>query len=90
MAGGIDFDSHLHHQYHKAYFGGRRFVDFIGKFEEISDDWAYIAGVIGCGTKLPHENRSVHGHYRDYYDAESKKIVAEIYRRDINIFGYEF
>jgi hypothetical protein len=67
-------------------------VDFIGRFENLVDDAAYIFERLGMeGTPLPHRNPSKRmKDYRDYYTAETRDRVAEIYAEDIRVFGYEF
>ena len=87
---GIGFDSHEDHQYTKAYIGSKQFVDFVGKFESLDEDWPVIANTIGCSTELPHKNASRHGDYRQYYDQAARKIVRDIYEPDIKLFGYKF
>jgi hypothetical protein len=50
----------------------------------IGDLYRYIAfGSIGRRKIVPDD-------YRSYYDRESILRVAELYRRDIDLFGYEF
>jgi chondroitin 4-sulfotransferase 11 len=69
---------------------GKMGVDFVGRFESLEKDWTYIADRIGLNSRLIHVNVSRHQHYSIYYNNETKRIVAEICRKDIEAFGYQF
>jgi hypothetical protein len=67
-------------------------VDFVARFENLHEDFSTIAQRIGSVARLGHLNRTPgkKRDYRDDYSAETRRIVAEVYRRDIEVFGYEF
>ncbi|GHE80262.1 sulfotransferase family protein [Thalassotalea profundi] len=90
---------------------GQQLVDFIGRFENLHNDFSYVCKQLNIAdTSLPHKNSSygfrrlitrkfrhlfrtdkrVNSHYSEYYDDELQEIVAEIYAKDIELFGYEF
>lgn len=71
---------------------GKQAVDFIGRFENLSDDFSHIAGKMGVTNTLEHRNASPNRDkdYRSYYDNESMEIVWNIYKRDIELFQYAF
>lgn len=70
---------------------GNKLVDFIGKFENLNEDFQYITEQIGIKfVKLPHKNKSNHKNYRTYYNDHTCKLMQEYFKNDIELFGYEF
>ena len=69
---------------------GQRLVDFIGKFEDLEKDWKKIRRKIDIMADLPHINKSEHKHYSFYYNKKTEEIVADAFKKDIEMFGYKF
>ncbi|MFW6130630.1 MAG: sulfotransferase family 2 domain-containing protein [Atribacterota bacterium] len=67
-------------------------IDFIGRFENLQEDFDKICDILKISQrKLPHKNKSKRkSDYRSYYNDETKQIVCEMYKNDIDFFGYRF
>lgn len=78
--------------------GGNQIVDFVGKFETLQEDYDKLNEICGWNFKfmtLPHVNKSKRTakDYRKYYEDGSglaKHLISEIYREDIEAYGYTF
>lgn len=69
---------------------GKLIVDFIGRFERLNDDFQYICRQIGIEETLSHVNHSKESGYQNAYDSVCKDMIYKHYKRDIELFGYEF
>jgi hypothetical protein len=65
-------------------------VDFVGRFESLSEDFQRICDRLRISVVLPHTNKSNYGYYRSYYNSRMCELVADACRKDIDLFGYTF
>ena len=73
---------------------GNVIADYIGKFETLDQDWAIIRQklrgdlpeTLSRAKANPHKVR----HYSLYYTDETRSIVADRFRLDIEYFDYQF
>jgi hypothetical protein len=69
---------------------GNQIVDFIGYYERLGEDFAKVCARLKLPAELPHANISPHRDYRSYYTPETRELVANKFKRDIELFGYNF
>lgn len=82
---------HFTPQYHYLLDNrGKLQIDFVGRLENIHNDFKKVTSYLNVNKTLPVTNQSNHKCYQSYYDEESKHIVAKLYAKDIALFGYEF
>jgi chondroitin 4-sulfotransferase 11 len=86
-----NFELHMMSQYRWLSIDGVQAVDYIGRFENIQDDFDLVARKLGANLLLPHENKGVAGlNYRDAYNDKIIDIVRMLSTEDIEKFGYSF
>lgn len=81
---------HLQKQYDFLKLNGKIGVDFVGKYENLNEDFKKIENHLGLESKkLPTTRQSSHPHYSSLYDEGMKKIVQKLYHEDFEEFDYE-
>lgn len=70
--------------------GGGIGVDFVGRFENIQDDFAEICRRIGIRPGLGHRNATKHSDFRKYYSDKSAEYVAQACAHEIALYDYTF
>ena len=70
---------------------GNLLTDMVGRFEDMQASYEAICARIGIPPRqLDRVNASSRGDYRQYYTPALVDAVAMRYRRDLELFGYEF
>lgn len=86
-------NSHFRSQ-HVSLLGpdGRLMPDFVGRFENLREDFAQAGGEIGTPEiDLPHILRSERRpDYRELYNGDTAVLAAQRYEKDAELFGYAF
>lgn len=67
-------------------------LDFIGRFENLEEDFQYIKNKLSIDSTLPHINKSSNEriHYSEYYNDELIDKVSKLYAFDLDYFNYKF
>lgn len=71
---------------------GKVIVNFIGHYETLQDDFNTVCEKIGIKPfELPHERKATdRADYRKYYTDEIAEMVAQHFKRDIELLKYQF
>ena len=71
---------------------GNQLTDFVGRYENIQNDFEFVCKKIGVNLALPHKRKATDRSkdYRSYYDAESVDLVANHFSKDIEMLSYSF
>jgi hypothetical protein len=70
---------------------GSTLVDYVGRFENLENDFKTVCKTIGVQpVSLPVINTTEHKMYRKHYTAASRDAVYDAYRKDIELFDYEY
>ena len=74
--------------------GGTPCVDFLGRFENLTEDLARALKAVGIDEKLQLP-RAKASHrpprsYQEYYDERTEALVADWYRNEIGLLDYSF
>ena len=68
---------------------GKINMDFIGRYENLENDFKTVCDRIGIQCQLPHYNFTKHEHYSKYYDEETVDLVYKKYKKEISHFNYD-
>lgn len=80
---------HLQPQSNYLYLGGRRLVDFIGRFERFEEDFHDLCARLGLGElNLAHVGETTREAYLDYFTPRTLKKVEKAYAADFALFEY--
>lgn len=70
---------------------GNIIVDYVGRFEQLQEDFSEACKQIGLDAHLPYYNKTKsRKSYVEYYSDHSRQLVQDHFREDIELFDYSF
>lgn len=60
------------------------------RFEKLGEGYRQLHDIMDCDERIPHIYNTKHGPYQDYYNDESRQLVAKYFALDIDRWGYTF
>jgi len=69
---------------------GEKLVDYVGRFENLQEDFQVVCSTLGIEADLPKLNSSQSSQYKTLYKKNSIDLISETYKKDIDFFEYEF
>lgn len=64
-------------------------VDFLGKFENLEEDFSKLLRILNRKESLSKANKSKHLSFEKYYDKTAFAVVKELYKDDFELFDYD-
>jgi hypothetical protein len=66
------------------------YLDHVGRLESLEKTREWLAQTLGLPHEggLPHLKKSGGDRYREHYTPQARDLVAEIFRKDFELFGY--
>lgn len=66
-------------------------LDYIVRFENLVKGFENVREILDIpNISLPHKLKRSKRDYREYYDADSREIIRQVYSEEIEMFGYSF
>ena len=89
-----DFNAAIIDQHQYVFNNDLVNMDYVGRYETLQRDYDNVCEIIGAPKKvlgrfLCTSNNSS-SHFTKSYDDETRRIVADLYRKDIEYFNYNF
>lgn len=65
--------------------------DFVGRTENLQNDFNTVCDKLKIPkVTLPQKNSTEHEHYTQYYNDQTRDIVAKAFRKDIEFFNFKY
>ena len=71
-------------------YNEKNVMDFVGRFENFEEDYEKLCNMLNIPVIHHHKRQSDRLHYSKYYNDHRRDLIANLYKEDIDFFGYKF